>query len=536
MNFFFHYAIQQGNVALVELLLTESLIKVDVNAVGSDGCTPLAVAVKMKNTVIVQMLLEAESDPNICDYDGFSPIHHAIQLRDVAMLQILLEESLIKVDVNVVGSDGCTPLALAVTLKNTGIVKMLLEAESDPNICDNHGRAPIYTAIQHGDIAVVQLLLDESLIKLDVNISYGCSPISYAVKMKNFTIVKLLLQAEADPNVLDYDGYATIHYAVSYRDIGTVKLLLTESSIEVDVNIEQHEGDTALMIAIRKNDAAIARLLIEAGANVNFISNWHGDYRFTPFMEASHQNLRMCQLLIEYGYDVNKHIFKNYRSAVHFAATINVDIVRYLVMKCKANIFKEPGMLVDNIISNKRPKVLDYILQHAYKLRGDEVWWDYEFPGPLHQALNHHSVTCISVLLRWGLNNAVCNIPTLDLGYILPHFITQYPRLYVSASAYITVIKLLNQLYPQSLQDEWIIENRNTNVFSFSLEMEKFLGEQFREGRNPSRLNIICRTKIFHQLGYNPISKAEKLPLPRILINFVQFQDVKDLHVASITL
>ena len=124
----------------------------------------------------------------------------------------------------------------------------------------------------------------------------------------------------------------------------------------------------------------------------------------------------------------------------------------------------------------------------------------------------------------------VFNILVMGLGYIIHHFSTQFPGRHISTSTYITFIKLLIQLYPQSLQDTWFIENRNINEFSFPPEMKKFLREQYRECDNPLHLNVICRTKIFQQLGYNPIPKAEKLPLPRCLINFVQFQDVEDLY------
>ena len=501
------------------------------------GISPLILAVLVSDNEIVKLLISNPStpaNPNVGDEKrGELLIHYAVQECDVALAELLLTESLIKVDVNAVGPDGCTPLALAVKMKNTVIVKMLLEAESDPNICDNDGCAPIYHAIQHGDIEMVQLLLDKSLIKLDVNISYGCSPLSFAVKMKNFTIVKLLLEAEADPNVIDSNGYATIHYAVYYRDIAIVKLLLTESFIAVNVNFEQRKGNTPLIIAIRQNNTAIASLLIEAGADINFISNMHGDYQYTPFIQAvCQENLNMCKFLVKHGYDVNVPILHKrvYHSAVHLAAVVNVDIVRFLVEKCKADIFKEPGRLIENIIGNERPEVLDYLLHYAYKQRGDEVWWDYNFPGPLHEALNHQAVACISVLLRWGLNNAVFNIPVMDLGYILHHFSTLFPSRHISISTCITVIKLFIYLYPQSLQDTWFIENRNINEFSFPPEMKKFLIEQYRERKNPFHLNVICRTKIFQQLGYNPIPKAEKLPLPRSLIHFVQFQDVEDLH------
>ena len=586
-----HHAIEHEDIAFVQLLLNESAIKMDKNLRQAyDGCTPLALAVKMKNFVIVKLLLEAESDPNICDYDGYAPIHHAIEHEDIALVRLLLNEFAIKLDVNSHKCVGWTPLALAVKRNNFAIIKLLLEAGSDPNICDSDGYAPIHHAIEHGDIALVRLLFDESTIKLDVNVHkcVRCTPLSLAVKTKNFAIVKLLLDAKADPNMCDIDGYAPIHHALKHGDIALVRLLLNESATKVDVNIQASDGctplvlavktkniaivkllleaksnpnicgvvryrnvlkdiaieygetpareygETPLIIAIRQNDTAIAKLLTEAGADINFPCE-NGDYWYTPFiMAVSQENLDMCELLIEHGYDVNMPILNKYHSvvhhsAVHLAAMINVDMVRYLVEKCNADIFVEPRRLLVNAIIDERPKTLDYILQHAYKLRDDEVWRDYKFSWPLHEALDHQYVTVISVLLRWGLNNAVFNIPVLDLGYMLTVFPSKGVPI-INIPVCITVMKLLKQLYPHNLQDERFLNNRNTNGFSYSLEMQQFLIELHRESKNPSCLNIMCRTKIFQQLGYNPIPKAKKLPLPTSLINFVQFQDVEDLY------
>ena len=369
-----HYAVHYEDMMSVTLLLTESVIKVDVNSVGSDGCTPLTLAVIKKNFDIVRLLLHASSNPNLCDYNGYAPIHYAVHYEDMMSVTLLLTESVIKVDVNLQDSEGCTPLALAVKTKNFAIAKLLLEAESDPNICDNDVFTPIDHAVAHGGIALVRLLFNESLIELDVNAHRddGWTSLSHAVQMKDFAIVKLLLESGSDPNIMDSYGYTTIHYAVEYGDTAMVKLLLTESLIKVDVDIEQqHEGDTPLTIAIRQNDTAIAKLLIEAGADINCPRAF--------IVAVRQENLNMCKLLIEHGYDVNMPLSDKCHSAVHLAAKFNVDIVRYLVEKCAADIFAEPGRLLKNAVIKDRPEVLDYLLKHAYKLRGDEAWWGYKF-------------------------------------------------------------------------------------------------------------------------------------------------------------
>ena len=43
---------------------------------------------------------------------------------------------------------------------------------------------------------------------------------------------------------------------------------------------------------------------------------------------------------------------------------------------------------------------------------------------------------------------------------------------------------------------------------------------------NPPTLQVFCRTKIIQHLGYNPLWKAQKLPLPTGLKKYVQLKNV----------
>lgn len=68
--------------------------------------------------------------------------------------------------------------------------------------------------------------------------------------------------------------------AVEQEDLDTVKKLITEENI--DLNIQDAEGRTPLMIATYNNDVAMAKVLIEAGADVNIQDNRKNN----PFLYA----------------------------------------------------------------------------------------------------------------------------------------------------------------------------------------------------------------------------------------------------------
>ena len=91
-------------------------------------------------------------------------------------------------------------------------------------------------------------------------------------------------------------------------------------------------------------------------------------------------------------------------------------------------------------------------------------------------------------------------------------------------------IHLLKNLYPQCLQEHWFITYQCED-FRFDIKCFKTCFKQLQnERKNPPRLDVLCRINIFQQLGYNPITKAEILPLPRMLRDFVQGRDIKGLH------
>ena len=331
---------------------------------------------------------------------------------------------------------------------------------------------------------------------------------------------------------------------------------------------------------MKKENFPIIKLLLDAGADLHLpCCNVRNEERWMPFIFAvkEKKDLRMCKLLLDSGYDVYRPILNKYSSAIHLAAANDITLLKYLVETCradvfaerhgnlqmlgkycsvvhlavkndinilkylvetsKADVFAEPQvnrrMLLD-VINSGNADTLEYLLHHGYQHLGNEIWWKGD--DLLHHAV--YNPVSITGVIRWGLNNAVGKVCVLDMKCILKslyrisygnrsHFNNSVPT---SAGSYIKFMKLLKQMYPQCLQERKFTESRQ-HLNSYSQEVQKFLMELYEERKNPSRLTILYRTKIFQQLGYNPIPKAEKLPLPRCLISFVQFRDVEDLYV-----
>lgn len=123
-----------------------------------------------------------------------------------------------------------------------------------------------------GDTETIQDALD---LGVDVNeeLSNGFAPLTYASKKGNTNAARVLLQAGADVNRLDPDGYTALHIAAVRDDIRMGGLLLSQPSIIVDKRTTTHALATALEFSVFFDSFQMVRELVACGASINSTDN-----------------------------------------------------------------------------------------------------------------------------------------------------------------------------------------------------------------------------------------------------------------------
>ena len=218
-------AVRNDDRAAVAALLNGSI---DVNAREEDGATALAWAAMRSNIEIATLLLNRGANPNLTNEQGIGPLY------------------------------------LAITNGSAGLAKLLLEKGADPNIAREDGETVLMTATHLGQIDVMKLLLDRGANINSRDRKFGQTALMWAAGRP--AAVRLLLERHADARIASkvWDVTSTI-YTPTTSTIGKTGIPWNNDGAYTS----KMGGQNALLFAVQKHDLESARMLLEAGADVN---------------------------------------------------------------------------------------------------------------------------------------------------------------------------------------------------------------------------------------------------------------------------
>ncbi len=252
-------------------------------AFGADQ--PLAAAARHADWGVVRALVEQGADVTVRQGDGATALHWAAYWDEVELADLLIRAG---ADVNAANDLGVTPLWAAAENRSAAMVRRLLEAGANPNALLLSGETPLMTAARVGAVEVARELLEAGA---DVAATGGRSQtaLMWAVAQRHPAVVEALLEHGA---------------AVDARsDVWTEVVKTTAEPWNPEYVAEIPQGGyTPLLFAARVGDLASAKLLVEAGADVND----QPPYGTSATVVAAHSGHRdVAVFLLEQGADPN---------------------------------------------------------------------------------------------------------------------------------------------------------------------------------------------------------------------------------------
>jgi ankyrin len=192
-----------------------------------------------------------------------------------------------------------TALIEAVEHRDTETVRTLLTEEVDVNRSQPDGATALHWAAHWDDVDTADLLIRAGARVNAVN-ELGVSPLELACANGSRAMVERLLAAGANPNAALPTGETALMSCARTGNVETVRALLARGAIPAAK--EGGRGQTALMYALAEKHAAVARVLIETGADVHTRSTGGA----TPLLFAARAgDLESARMLLAAGANVN---------------------------------------------------------------------------------------------------------------------------------------------------------------------------------------------------------------------------------------
>ncbi|NXT87045.1 NFKB2 factor, partial [Anhinga rufa] len=211
---------------------------------------------------------------------------------------------------------------------------------------DENGDTPLHLAIIHEQTAVIKQLIEvianipnQHIVNISNNLQQ--TPLHLAVITKQPQVAQLLLQAHADPTLLDRYGNSLLHLALQAGDEEMLRTLLAHLGSDAPylLNLPNFHGLLPVHLAVKAKSLACLDLLVRKGADVNAVERQGG--RTPLHLAVEMENLNMATYLVKkLGADVNSWTFAR-NTPLHLAAGLGSPILTKLLIKAGADVLCE---------------------------------------------------------------------------------------------------------------------------------------------------------------------------------------------------
>ncbi|CAF0854297.1 unnamed protein product [Brachionus calyciflorus] len=276
------------------------------NIKDNDGQTVLSLCLWSNMLSLAKSLIEHGADVNITDNEDIPLLHQAILRQCTEAALFLLEQ---KVDINAKScEDNLTALQLAVKRHLPLVVENLCRRGADMSVLDSEGNSPLWNALDSGQEDIASILVNSKCDTTQWSSGpEGCQQtlLHRAIDENNDAVAIFLIKSGCDINSPRRPGLngetpeeakdkmTPLHLASGWGQEKIAQCLLEHGC---EINLQDHEGNTPLHLAILNQHPALIEILLRQ-ANIDLkIKNSSGQ---SPFAAALlRKNIQATSLIL----------------------------------------------------------------------------------------------------------------------------------------------------------------------------------------------------------------------------------------------
>jgi len=252
---------------------------------------------------------------------------------------------------------GKTPLMYAVMKNKLDVIKYLIKKHANINSEDRLGDSVLNYVVKYGNLETVKYFVENKLLPLNWKDLEGVSLFMSVCERGEEGIVKYLISKGVDVNIRDKYGDSPLFYAAKSGNLSLIKYLTEEKKLYI---LEPY----VVFPAAKSGNLELVKYLEKKGFNLNTEDKFE---KSVLFYAAESGNLELVKYLVELkGLDVNKKDILG-RTPIMYAAESKLDVVKYLVEHgANIDVVDENGlnlfdMLKFNLDFNERDKIREYL-------------------------------------------------------------------------------------------------------------------------------------------------------------------------------
>jgi ankyrin repeat protein len=374
-----HYAAENGNVDLVDLLLSKGHSK------------------------IIAMLLRTGADVTAQDNSGKTALHYAAQKGNLDVVELLLSNKYNNlgsvviskgVDVDVADQMGSTPFFYSIVGGYFDVAQFLVSKGANINARNLHGDTPLMASIRNGKKEVFDFLISMFADIAPTN-DQGDDAFLIAAKNGQDHLLKSLLELGVDVNKQNFEGKNGLILSVENNHTKTTELLI-ESKVNLDHS--DKSGNFPLLLCIIHGKENIFKTLLKKGAKLTIQQGKNENVLYTS---AQYGNLEIFNIVLGRYENFDPHS-KIIRSTILIATRFgHFNIVKELLFKGVSPEVRDTNG--DTLLHIAALNGYEPIVNHFIALGGDVNARNDFNETPLHKAAEYGRSTKIVLnLLEHG--------------------------------------------------------------------------------------------------------------------------------------